>query len=425
MLFPFQNEGVMFLAQRKSALLADDMGIGKTIQAIVAAKLLFFLKIIVICPAITVSNWKFEFLKWNSDFSEEDIFIIQNGKARLPENRKVVITSYDLLNNGDILYQIKARRWELCICDEAHYLKSIESKRSHNVLGSAGIVHLAKYNWMLTGTPILNRPVELFPMLKVFADQLIKPYNTYLTFGKHFCAGFDNGYEWDFSGASNLEELSERIKPFYLRRTKQEVLQDFPEKFVHLNLFPVDSDINPVLDYEEETQAAEKETSFSTLRRLTGVCKVNKSIERIQEILDSGVRKLVVFAYHEEVIKRILDHFYKLYPAVVTGGSRKRQETIDRFVLTDCKLFIGQWKACGVGLNGLQNVCSKVLFVEVPLTPSEMNQASDRIHRIGQVNRRVDIEYCVQDGTVDLNACRLIEKKERIINKIINRRKEI
>jgi len=226
-LYDFQLKGAQFLYERRSALLADDMGLGKTIQAIVAADMIKAKRILVVCPASVKINWEREFKKWQ--YINRKTHIIGKTREFLPVT-DIYIVNYHIVSHSNIFNQLKNIKFDLLICDEAHYLKGIKSQRTKAILGTKGIVHNCEYKWMLTGTPLLNRPIELYPMLKVLASERMKPYDKYISYCYRYCGARYDNFGFNTNGASHLEELNKRLKPFMLRRMKYQVLKSLPPR---------------------------------------------------------------------------------------------------------------------------------------------------------------------------------------------------
>jgi len=423
-LYPFQKEGVSFLTKRKHALLADDMGLGKTVQAIIASIEVLANKILIICPASVKLNWKKELVYWGSldtsnYFQKDNIYIVNGRKAIIP-NKKVVIINYDLVIYPEIQKQLR-REWHVVICDEAHYLKSRSSKRTHAVLGKTGIIRNSYFKWLLTGTPVLNRPIELYPVIQTLAGTLIEPHNTYTKFSTYFCAGYYDGFAWNDRGASNVDELANRIKPFYLRRLKKEVLSELPDKIFKTIFLPITPAINRVLDLEQDLEASEEGGNLgqlASIRRLTAEAKLPEVIQYAHDVLNNGCRKLVIFAHHKVIVQKLQQEFSS--SVVLVGGmtANAKQEALEKFINSDIQLFIGNIKAAGTGIDGLQKVCSHVMFAEVSWSPGEMDQAVDRLHRIGQNSKGVQVDFLVAEGTIEEVMVRTLIKKTKLIRRL-------
>ena len=191
------------------------------------------------------------------------------------------------------------------------------------------------------------------------------------------------------SGAENLEELSGRLEGFMLRRTR-DVL---PDKTLQKIYMPFSKTIEKYLFTGSETES---------IRRKIGIGKVEPSAEHITNILESE-HKVVVFAYHTDVINGLKEKLKKFNPLVIAGAtpSSKRQGIVEKFMeLPKCRVLIGQIQAAGVGIDGLQHAASLAVFVEISHTPGEIKQAIGRLYREGQ-KRPCLFQFLMVEGTVD------------------------
>jgi hypothetical protein len=220
-LFPHQVEGVAFLLGRRRAILADDMGLGKTRQSIIAlTEASPAGPWLVVSPASVKQNWAREIaIVRRSD----PVHIIGPGEVPEPSYSWWVIINYDILNRHDDL--LVKFPWTGFVFDEAHYLKNHTSQRSKISRALVAAAPNAALH-ALTGTPLTNRPRDLFPLLQLVGHPMGK---SFLSFAKRYCAAEHNGFGWVTTGASNLDELRIQLHGVMLRRTKDEVL-DLPPK---------------------------------------------------------------------------------------------------------------------------------------------------------------------------------------------------
>ena len=374
---PFQIEGAKFLSERYHALLADEMGLGKTVTALAAVSSLGLKNVLVVCPASVRSNWKQEI-----------------------EECGVLDPHFDIISyNGAAAGDIPLRSgYDALILDEAHALKTPTSLRCQAIFGNGtGLARRAKYKWCLTGTPVLNRPRELYPILKCLHSGGIAPYNTWDKFAQRFCGAFFDGYSINTKGASHLEDLRNRLDGFMLRREKKDVLKELPPRIIsHPPIDISTSELSPILELEEEIGNREAYLSpthedfaqlgdMARLLKVTGVAKVPAVSRFIEDILETE-GKIVVFARHRDVIAALSLTLKKFNPVEYVGGMSddQKKNVVSRFVRDEeCRVFIGQIQAAGTGINGLQTVCHNVCFAELSWVPGEMAQAIDRCHRIG------------------------------------------
>ena len=170
-LYPFQREGIKFAVKHKRCLIADEMGLGKTVQAIGLINELGCHPVLIVCPASLKLNWKNELERWLHHAEGEPthkIGIINGNKWA--ENTEISIISYDLLKK--YRQQIRAHKWGLLVCDESHYIKNEKANRTEEILGSKTVEPIqADRVLFLTGTPILNRPSELWTTFRALAPE--------------------------------------------------------------------------------------------------------------------------------------------------------------------------------------------------------------------------------------------------------------
>lgn len=422
----FQKTGVKFLIDRKTALLADDMGLGKTVQAAAAINELKPQRVLVLTLASLKINWERELRTWADKYYNYQIIFKTTDKIDSTAN--IIICNYDLIIYPDIKKQLRRLHYNIVILDEAHNLSNMEAKRSKAVYSDTGLIRTADRVYALTGTPVRNRPKDFYIMLKVLAPECIEPYVSYENYAQRYCAAFYDSYgALNDKGASNIEELAENIKPFMLRRTKNEVLQELPpliEKTIELELTP---DIQKVLDDESELEEDINDYNNSglgvqaTIRRELGLAKLPQVYEYIKNILEQQ-EKVVIFAYHRDVINTIRKDFAGYGCRVIMGGmgAKLKQMEVDLFVNDPhSRIFIGQYTAAGFGIDGLQKVASHVIFAEMDWVPGNIEQARDRIRRIGQ-NNPVTAHYLVIPNTLEDNMLQAVIKKGKVITRLLS-----
>lgn len=424
---PFQVEGINIMARRKHNLLADDMGLGKTIQAIGLINRLKLRTVLIIVKASIKINWKRKLEEW---LDTPRVIQIVNKKTDVVEElAEVVIVNYELVSHSYMFQQLCLREWDLLICDEAHALKSTDSKRTKAVLAKNGIAHHAKRSLMLTGTPILNRPVELYPILKTFAPQVMYPYNDYFRFAKRYCDAWQDGFSFNVKGASNTEELNKKLREHYMiRRLTHEVEVQLPKRS-HEIIF-IDSDESVISrlrvldaasrrDFKHQTLDAGA-GELATLRRETAEAKIDRGMDTIKEYVES-TEKIVIFAYHRSVIDKLKTVLGEYGVVALTGSTsqQERDKSIQSFKNDpNIKVFLGQIQAAGEGIDGLQEVCHNVLFLEWSWVPGEIEQACKRVHRLGQT-RPVFIRFLVWADSVEEHIMRVALDKVKVIREIM------
>ena len=391
-LYGFQKVGVKFLVGRTAALLADDMGTGKSVQAITACQHVGADNILVICPASIKYNWLKEFVKWG--FSAGDVLIIDKSTIRKAEEHNgIFIVNYDLIHRKQYAKVLARKRYDVLICDECHHIKERKALRTKAVLNAGGYADRALYKWMLSGTPVLNRPVELHGILRKLYPNGIGEFINYIRFTQRYCAGHEGKWGWDATGATNVEELAGRLSGFMLRRNR-DLLTDLPDRIIRPVYTPITKEI--------ESHLFQERSGNESARRLLGIAKIKAGAEYVRELLNEET-KVVVFAYHTDVINGLREELSLFVPAVIQGSvsAKMRQKEIDRFVNeSSCRVFIGQIDAAGEGIDGLQGAARHVVFVELSYVPGKNLQAIGRVHRNGQ-KHKVMVDFYMVEGSND------------------------
>lgn len=432
-LFSFQRQGVTEIVNRDSnILLADEQGLGKTAQAIVSIRNMNDPYVLVICPASLKINWQREFEVWLSDLQENEIQIIRKGKDIIDQSRRIIIVNYDLLKSRLTADQLKEYDADVVILDEAHYLKNGSALRTKAALKLA---KAARKTIAITGTPVLNRPIELYPLLNAISPETIAPYNDYRRFAFRFCGAYQGKFGFNVDGAINLEELNTRLRATcMIRRLKKDVLDQLPDKMPsQIIAFEQDKDTKAIikkektLDIEDLKKHPEKMNvgEVAKLRHELALAKLPKCIEYIEERLLSG-NKIVIFAHHRDVIIQLANNFHNPkykdgfcnHRKMIGGMSDyEKQEAIDTFQNNkQCKVFIGQIQAAGVGIT--LTAASDVIFVESSWTPGEIDQCIDRCHRIGQKSS-VTSTFLTVENSIEETMLKVVFDKRKIINQIL------
>ena len=407
---PFQREGRDFLAANPHALLGDQPGLGKTLQVIAAAEKLNLKRNLVVCPASVRTNW----------FKELNECLGSSFGWRIISYNEATKTAA----GGSMM-------WDSITLDEAHFLKTPESQRTQAIFGNGqGLARRAKYKWALTGTPVLNRPRELYPLLKTLAPNFSKM--SYSAFTGKFCGAFYDGRAMNTKGATNLDELSRLMQGFMLRRTKKDV---YPNRKAPLVAkVPVEltlADMKAVIAEEEIIGARESKISSrfeefsqlgdtSKLLRLLGQAKVPAIVRFVNDLLET-VDKVVLFAHHRDVINQLALSLQAHKPVIYQGGMSDAQKDAARgkfMVDPTCRVFIGNRVAAGTGINGLQTVSSTCVIAEPSWVPGETEQMIDRLDRIGQNDDIVNAYIIYAEGTLDAVVVQVHDRKEAVVDRV-------
>jgi SWI/SNF-related matrix-associated actin-dependent regulator of chromatin subfamily A-like protein 1 len=434
-LFPHQVEGLAFLLGRRRAILADDMGLGKTRQSIIAMREAAPEgPWLVVCPASVKRNWKREIEAALG--AELSITVVGQRPVPAPEYRGWVVVNYDLLKkNIDALIELP---WAGLIFDEAHYLKNHTSQRSKlgtRLVASAPgepAVHC------LTGTPLTNRPRDLFPLLQLVKHPLAR---SFFTFAKKYCGAYNNGFGLVTDGASNLQELTLQLHGVMLRRTKDQVLDLPPKIRTWLDLeVPLGTAAHEMRQVVEllvsgivtQSSGGRRATTdraagrdrikllalLTKVRQKLAVSKVKQTVDFAQGALDQG-EKVIVFTGFDAPAKAIADAFGD-QAVLLTGATppEQRQNLVDRFQ-TDptVRVFVSNLIAGGTGVT--LTAATQVVFNDLDWVPANHWQAEDRAYRIGQT-RIVQVTYMVASGTVDTFVQRALSLKAAIVDAVVD-----
>ena len=440
--YPYQKAGVAFMLRRDRSLLADQMGLGKSPQAIMFLNVRQDVsRVLIVAPKTLGANWEREIHRR----LVRDTFRVYVGEIPstidVPESRTLVsIVGVEQCRDSEV--QASAARFlrsgtSCLIGDEMHRTKNARAQQTRAILGDVrepdpakqgGIQSHAKYVLLLTGTPIVNgRPIEMWPLLRTCDPTT---WTSWRTFYRRYCGGSP-------TGAAYLEELATKARSScMIRRLKRDVLPDLPPKT--RQVVPIINDEIAELVRQEQlllkgvvpnVPGAEEEaayldnlkslrdigpvdiTEMSALRKQLAVAKVPLVAEFAEETLESA-DKVAIYAHHQDVIRDLERRLAAFNPAMISGTTPhdKRMAAVDLFQSDpSCRVFIGSIQAAGVGIT--LTASNIAIFAELDWTPGVVEQAEDRHHRIGQKDT-VSVIHLVADESLDARmALRLIEKQ--------------
>lgn len=434
LLRPYQREAAQWLLAALKRMLFLDPGLGKTCVAIRAAAEAGFLRVLVICPAVARLVWQRELARWWPEtVAPPPFLVIEPGVpvTRLPQAGWVVIAYSNLSTRKDPwVAQLRQEDWDLIIIDECQYLKG-RSARTVTAYGRAfdsaapALTSRAKHVWLLSGTPAPNHVGELYPHLRaLFPEALPAGCTNEYAFEARYCYVQDTQWGRRVAGSNRarLPELRERLKPHMLRWRRDDVLKDLPP----LSFFDTPISVAKSLDlsfgltgdiFDDDSlirQLQAKETQMATARRGLGLAKAPAAAAFCDELLDEmpiGERKLVLFAYHRDVIRYLADALPDRQPVVVDGSTlpAARARAIDAFQGDPhTQVFIGQLVAAGTAIT--LTAAATEVFVECSWSPSENYQAALRIHRLGQ-HRACFCHFLYAPGSLDQAIMRTFRRK--------------
>ncbi|MHB8658049.1 MAG: DEAD/DEAH box helicase [Solirubrobacteraceae bacterium] len=419
-LAPFQWAGVRYVLDARRAFLADEQGLGKTVQALATLEADGAYPAVVICPASIKLVWEREASRWLPHRS----LAIVRGRAALPAPADITILNYELVaahHRG-----LSLRRPRSLIVDESHLCKNPRAKRTQAVRRLAESVHPEGLRIALTGTPVLNHAEELISQLRVIGR--LEDYGSGARFAR------------EFRGAASEERLHWHLRRrCFVRRLKSEVLPQLPAK--RRVVVPVllsnrreyriaEDDVvewlrSQPLELSEleariaATLRAERLAQLTALQRLAARGKVAAALAWIEDFLASG-EPLVVFARHREVQYAVMRRFPDALHLLGEDTLAARQQAIENFQVPDGPQLImcaTRVAAQGITLTRASNVC----FLELEWTPAMHDQAEDRCHRIGQRDA-VTAWYLLAAETIDETMARLIQHKREIVSAVTDGR---
>lgn len=444
---PYQKTAIEYIEQTGGrCIVADDMGCGKTIEAIGWLNLHTEKRP---CLVVTTASMK---LFWVQKINEwligwNDVKSLNGKGGQVPES-DVLVTNYDLL--PAYKEQLVKFAPQVVILDEAHYLKNPKAQRTKAALE---ICRKTPHIIALTGTPIVNRPIEAWSLLHLLKPNIFKNWKQYVV---RYCGGYqDNWGHWYTKGASHTDELAKKLRATcMIRRLKDQVLPQLPSKIrtyveVELSKNVLDKERAQLQDAKfllmqrsielknieslpDEKRVQEKKkfnekiaqeninilAALEKSKAQIALAKIPMVEELVNSILETG-EKVVVFAHHKEVIKALAKTYYNA--AVVTGDTpaNARFSEQQRF-LTDnlCNVFLGSLKACREGLD--LTASRNIVFAELDWVPGYIKQAEDRCHRLGQ-KKAVNIYYVTAaDSVIEKYMLNTLKSKEPVLSNILD-----
>ena len=427
-LYDYQKAGVEFLLKSGGrALLADSPGVGKTAQALGYISHSGHKRSLIICPASVKFAWESEIEKWTTMSS----FVVDSKTdlELIPADVNCIIVNFDILKK--FFNEFMKYKFDACIIDEAHMIKSPKAIRTKVVKAlSRGIDNVI----MLTGTPVLSRPIEMFNMLSIIDP---KVWNNYYHYAVRYCEGKQGYWGFEAKGASNLGELNERISKYFLRRTKEEVLKELPPKnhidipmelskedrtaydLVESNLVKYLRENKGKTDKEiVRSLAGEKLVKLNLLREINAMGKIATAKELIDNIIEAG-EKVIVFSSFNSPLNELAD-MYEENSVMILGDTpvEERGALVNKFQKDpNTNIFFGGTRSAGVGIT--LTAASNVIFLDFPWNPADLEQGENRAHRPGASYESLNIYQIISRNSIDAFMKKLLYVKQKIIDKMI------
>jgi hypothetical protein len=423
---PFQRAGVSYLLAQRRAFLADEQGLGKTIEALATLEAAQAYPAIVVCPASLKLNWLRELERWLPQRSAQALR--GNGCGEQIAEADITVVNYDIL--APRLEELQRMQPRALVLDESHYCKNAAAKRTRAVQRLASEIPRGGFVLALTGTPVVNRPTELISQLRILGR--LEDFGSGAQFGERF-RGHDAHLRLHW-------HLRARC---FVRRLKSEVLAQLPAKTRAVVPVELDNEVeyrhaerdligwlrSQPLDLREldakvaAAMRAERLVRLNALKVLAARGKLHAALTWIHDFCSSGER-LVVFAHHREMQRAVLDHFPAALHILGADSHVARDVALEAFQRPDDasnQLIVCSIEAAGHGLTLTRS--SNVVFLELDWTPAKHDQAEDRCHRIGQQDA-VNAYYLLAAGTIDETIATLLERKRAVIGAVTDGRQE-
>uniref|UniRef100_A0A674NFV4 Zinc finger RANBP2-type containing 3 n=1 Tax=Takifugu rubripes TaxID=31033 RepID=A0A674NFV4_TAKRU len=432
-LMPFQREGVEF------------MGLGKTVQAIAVASA--FRKewpLLVVVPSSLKYPWIEELERWIPELQPGDINLVENKSHTMGiGSSKVTVLGYGLLTTDAraLIEALNRQHFAVVVVDESHYLKSRNAARTKILVP---LIHSAKRAVLLTGTPALGRPEELFMQIDALYP---KKFGTWSDYAKKYCNAhykfFGPRRQWDCRGASNLDELHQRLSQIMIRRLKAEVLTQLPPKVRQRIPFDLPKEAAKeasatfaeweILMKGQRSGVETTENPFTQVMGLvtqmykqTAVAKAGAVKDYIKMMLEAEKIKFLVFAHHLTMLQACTEAVIEAKAGYIridgSVPSSERIQLVHKFQNDpETRVAVLSIQAAGQGLTF--TAASHVVFAELYWNPGHIKQAEDRAHRIGQTSS-INVHYLIAKGTFDTVMWSMLNRKETVTGSTLNGRKE-
>lgn len=423
----YQKIGVGFLAERPTAGLFDDMRLGKTRQVLMAAKEISAQTICVVAKATGVYEWETQ--SRGAGFEP----VILKSKDTPLKNR-LNIMSYNAMSS-QLHEKLMGMEFDLVVGDESDAFKNFKAKRTKAFYGpkldrKGGITEKAKYVWVVTGTPILNNPAEMYPCIRaLFPDAIVKRNGkpmTYWDFVNRYCTTINNGFGIQITGGKNLADLRDRLRGRVLRRTKSEVWEEFNKPVTDLLLVQGKIKDIPNEEIKKVEEALETNDLINalasvaeqapTLRRLTGLAKVSGILEWLDDNMHQ-IGKIIIFAQHRDVIKLLQEKLpYKCVSIIGGMSSEEKKNAYTQFQEDDSvRIFIGQNQAARDSIPLWK--ASIAISLEPDWVPGNNEQMMDRMSYIDKKEHNT-FYYATLRGSIDERIQKALLRKKDITDQL-------
>lgn len=431
----YQCVGISYMMNHGNCINGDGCGLGKTGQTICLIELLNAFPALIITPASVKYNWQKEWGKWNPN---REVGVVGRGKKYKEDvwKKDVVIINYDILGERSTdkptakYKELLKKYWACCAIDEIHFLKNGKALRTKM---AKKITKRIENVWGLTGTLTQNKPADLIEPYKILR-KFEETFGKELEFKFRYCNAKKTMFGMDAGGFSNLEELHEMLRMSgYIRRNKRDVLTELPPLIEQTVDVPISNGReyknaeDDLLSYLEKIDVEKANNAVNaphlvmiqTLKKLSIEGKLKFIQEYIKDWLDSNEDELLlVFGIHREPLQQLADYFKA---PVIQGGisSEKKQEIANGFSKRKFRLLFANIQSAGTGVDGLQDNCSNLFYIELPDKSTDLEQSNSRLERMGQKNS-INVTYLLSLDTIDVEMRETIKDKSLITGVVNN-----
>lgn len=440
-LWGFQKADIEYALRRTNTLVGDQPGLGKTPIAICYANEIRAKRVLVVCPAAIRTQWAEKIRVWSTMKWPYHVHCIYTSKSGVNPYAQWTVTSYELARTPAIARALASGRYDLLILDEGHYLKTIDTRRTRAIFGGGAqsdfqpLATTTGAILALTGTPLPNRPREAYTLARGLCFDAID-WLSEEKFNERFNPSAkgvtDSGKIYIDERTGRHAELQARLRAnFMTRHLKRDVMKQLKLPVYDLIVLDEDKAIKQALeaesllgiDPENLDPHIEVLGEIATVRRLMGVAMAPQIADYIDMLIDGGEDKLVVFAWHHEVMTILLERWRKHGVCLWKPGATSHNETMKQRFMRDpsMKIALGNTLTLGTGTDGLQEVCYHALIAEPDWTPGNNIQCFDRLDRGGQRNQ-VQGDIFVAPGSIAEKVLGMALRKLQTNHKALDRR---
>ena len=420
----YQVDFVKFAAIRNGRVaLGDGMGTGKSLQSLAWLCYNRSFPALIVVNAPTKLQWEKEYRKWISKVPGCPcrVQILSGTKTKRLDKSSSYIINWDILHHWQD--ELATTGFECLIGDEAQAIGNPDSKRALAFRHLAAVIPECI---VMSGTPARSKPAQFWTMMSCVEPQMFPNYKAYLW---RYTNVKSTPWGISFDGARNVQELHSKLVSVMLRRTKEEVMKDLPPKT--LDVVPLEPDSEELEEYNSEEAEIGNLDGIEARERLANLTRTAYAVKRksllnwVRCFMESD-EKLLLFAWHRDVVDSLHEELKEFCPAKIYGGVslQQREAEKERFISDpDCRIMVCNIQSGGTGIDGFQKVCCNVAFAEFAATSTDMEQAEDRLHRGGQ-ERPVTVYYLIATGTIDEDMAEMLDQKKKVLASVLDGKEE-